>query len=220
MDILKIFGRRKKALPLPKWTLEDLKQRIVVLFIDDQSFRKVEALRDKEGWVNTKRIKDVERLDQKDIKDAHIIFVDINGVGRKLEFPDQGLGLIVALHKTYPMKKLVMYSAEQNGKIDAFHPAADLLDGRLKKTASLYEFSQKIEELSKDAFSLSSCIAKIKNELKTNFNVSLTDDEIERVIQKLYSKRKFNDKNAICKYFSIDNATTILEILKLFFSLC
>ena len=29
-----------------------------------------------------------------------------------------------------------MYSAESQGQIDAFHPAAELVDARLRKTAS------------------------------------------------------------------------------------
>jgi hypothetical protein len=53
-----------------------------VLFIDDQKLDTVEILK-KAGWDVT-RVKDIEYLDSNDIKEAHIIFVDIKMSGEKL----------------------------------------------------------------------------------------------------------------------------------------
>jgi len=56
------------------------------------------------GWTQTKRVKDIENINHPDIQSSDIFFVDIQGVGRKLGFSDEGLGLARALKDTYPSK--------------------------------------------------------------------------------------------------------------------
>lgn len=68
-------GKRQK---MPNRSLEDIKNGCRVLFIDDQKFKLVDRLRDKDGWKNTVWIKDVDSLSQMEVLDAHIIFVDLN----------------------------------------------------------------------------------------------------------------------------------------------
>lgn len=120
------------------------KESVRILFIDDNhtDFKMVSILK-KSGWINTKSVKDVTDLDDPKVKEAEILFVDINGVGTTL-FKDQGLGLASALKKKYSEKKVVIYSSETKG--DRFHKALREVDGCLYKDAEPYQFISIIEE--------------------------------------------------------------------------
>lgn len=207
-------GKRQK---MPNRSLEDIKNGCRVLFIDDQKFKLVDRLRDKDGWKNTVWIKDVDSLSQMEVLDAHIIFVDIQGVGTKMGYSDAGLGLIVSIKKQYPNKKVVMYSAESQGKIDSFHNAANLVDYRIRKTADQYEFSSIIEHLAKEAFCLENCIVRIKRILYNEYNISMSENEIERKLNKIYPKDFTEDR--LASAFNIQNAASIASILQLFTSM-
>ena len=132
-----------------KFTQEELKVMTNILFIDDESFKIVSILRKSEGWINTKSIKDIQSLSAPDIKWAHIIFVDVNGVGSSL-FNNQGLGVAQELKKRYPQKRVVLYSAES--KHDAFSEAWDVVDARLPKNADPIMFITKVESLADSIF--------------------------------------------------------------------
>jgi hypothetical protein len=112
-----------------------------ILFIDDQPFRIVDILK-KNGWTSTKRIKDVANLDDDEVKESSVLFVDINGVGKTLNFKDEGLGLASEIKRKYPSKRVVLYSAEQH----RFHPALSQVDKCLYKNADQYEFEKIIED--------------------------------------------------------------------------
>ncbi len=122
-----------------------LKEMTRILFIDDKhtDFQIVSILK-KQGWKNTKSIKDVINLDDSKVRDSDIIFVDINGVGSTL-FADEGLGLASALKKKYTNKKIILYSADNKG--DRFHKALREVDGCLSKDAEPFQFSNLIENL-------------------------------------------------------------------------
>ena len=142
--MMNIFKKKKK---LPERNLDNMKQISRLLFIDDKKFAVVDILI-RAGWLNTQSIKDVESLDQTEIKDAHIIFVDIQGVGKKLHFQDEGLGLTIALKEKYPNKKIIVYSSEDQGRVQAFHKGIDIADARLSKSADPYQFqSMQAEEI-------------------------------------------------------------------------
>lgn len=125
-----------------------IKEKTKILFIDDNhtDFKIVSILK-KSGWVNTKSIKDVVNLDDQKVKNADIIFVDINGVGKTL-FKDEGLGLASALKKKYEEKKIIIYSADTKG--DRFHKALREVDGCLSKDAEPFQFSNLIDSLARD----------------------------------------------------------------------
>lgn len=110
MCIFKIFSKKKQT--LPKRNLNEIKNGCRVLFIDDQKFDIVDRLKNQEGWKNTTRIKDLDSISQTELVDAHIVLVDVQGVGKKMQCPDEGLGLIVAVKQKYPQKKVIMYSGE------------------------------------------------------------------------------------------------------------
>ena len=117
-----MFWSRKKK-PFPTRTIEQLKNTVNILFVDNEVFNLTSELKEKEGWRRLSVVHDISSLSQKELMDAHILCVDIQGVGKELGFDDEGLGLIVAIHEKYPEKKIIMYSAEAQGQIDAFHPA-------------------------------------------------------------------------------------------------
>ncbi|MEE1961072.1 response regulator [Allomuricauda taeanensis] len=117
-----------------------------ILFIDDQhnDFKMVSILK-KAGWINTKAIKDLTDLDDYKVKEADIIFVDINGVGTTM-FEDQGLGLAAALKEKYKHKTVILYSAEPTG--NRFNKKLRMVDNSLPKNAEPYEFISLIEQYS------------------------------------------------------------------------
>lgn len=127
-----------------KKSLDDYKNVTHILFIDDDIRFKVVKILAKSGWVHTKLIKDAKTLDDQDIVDATILFIDVQGVGVTLGFSDEGLGLALAIKEKYPHKKVVIYSAETKG--DRFHAALKKADTFLSKNADPYEFQKIVED--------------------------------------------------------------------------
>lgn len=181
-------------------------------------FNLTTELKDKEGWRRLSVVPDISSLSQKELIDAHILCIDIQGVGKELGFNDEGLGLIVAIHEKYPEKKIIMYSAEAQGQIDAFHPAEGIVDERLRKSANRYQFETTIERLAQEAFCLDSCALTIKRVFSRELNVELSQEEIKTAIEKLYSTGKF-DNNSICKAFNLNNVGSVASIISLLMSI-
>ncbi len=127
-------------------SLADRKFKTRILFIDDDTKFKVVKILTKSGWINTSIIKDANTLDEPSIIDAHILFVDVQGVGVAMGFDSEGLGLALALKEKYRAKKIIIYSAETNG--NRFHEALRKADSFLPKNADPYEFQKLVEELS------------------------------------------------------------------------
>lgn len=125
-------------------TLEAFKNSTHILFIDDDIRFKVVKILTKSGWVHTKLVKDAETLDDNEIRQADILFIDVQGVGLALGFNDEGLGLALAIKDKYPLKKVVIYSAETKG--DRFHAALRKADSFLPKNADPYEFQKIVED--------------------------------------------------------------------------
>ena len=157
-------------------------------------------------------------MSQPELHDAHILCIDIQGVGKELGFPDEGLGLITAIHRQYPEKKIIMYSAEAQGQVDAFHPAEGFVDARLKKSANRYQFEIKLEELAQDAFCLDNCAIHIQRVFKRELNVDISIEDIKLCIERLYSKGKYDSKS-ICKVFNLSNVGSVSSIISLLLSL-
>ncbi len=209
------FTKRKK---FPIRTIEQLKNNVQILFIDNETFNLTEDLKEKEGWKRINCLTDIKSIHQPELLDAHILCIDIQGVGKELGFPDEGLGLIVAIHTQYPEKKIIMYSAESQGKVDAFHPAEACVDARLKKSANRYQFEVQLERLAKEAFCLENCAIHIQKIFQRELNIDITVDEIKDKIKLLYSKGKY-DKQSICKIFNLSNTGSISSIISLLMSL-
>jgi len=130
-------------------SIDEIKSKIKILFIDDAKFKVVDILKSS-NWVNTKSVRDVKDINSVDIRETHVFFVDIHGVGVSLGFKDEGLGLALAIKEKYPSKKVVIYSSETNG--ERFHEAFKKADDSLPKNADPYEFEQIIENFGMDIF--------------------------------------------------------------------
>jgi DNA-binding NarL/FixJ family response regulator len=209
-----VFWRKKKIL-LKERDLNEIKNVCKVLFIDDKVFPVVEILKNA-GWINTQRIKDAESLDQIEIRESHILFVDIQGVGKKLKFKDEGLGLIIALKEKYPNKKVIVYSAEDQGKIQAFHTGIDKADKRLSKNSDPYQFQTVVENYAKEAFSLTECIERIQRQILKEFGYSIESDKILKYLNTIYIKQDYSI-NTISRIFNLQNSASIANIIQLFF---
>jgi hypothetical protein len=129
-----------------KEELEKRKKLTNILFIDnDTKFKIVEILK-VAGWINTEIIDDIENPDSHIVNISHILFIDINDVGIKMQFKDVGLGLANYLKNKYPKKKVIIYSTETAG--NRFHPALRKVDTFLPKNAEPFEFQEIIEQYS------------------------------------------------------------------------
>ncbi len=126
-------------------TLKNIKPMINILFIDDDNKFKVVKILKASGWINTKLVKDIKTLNETTLMNAHIVFVDVQGVGKQLDFKDEGLGLASAIKEKYADKKVIIYSAEPKG--DRFHKALRQADDMLEKNAEPYEFESVIEQM-------------------------------------------------------------------------
>jgi hypothetical protein len=205
-----------KTKKLRERSIDEIKNICKILFIDDKKFPVIDILKNS-GWKNTKREKDIESLDQTEVQEAHIIFLDVQGVGKKLGFKEEGLGLLGALSDKYPNKKYIVYSAEEQGKLQALHPAFNKADKILRKDSDPYSFQSTVEEYAKEAFSLCECIERIKKQILKEFGHSLETEKICRNLEKLYTKGDCSTPN-VSKVFNIQNAAAIAEIVQLFFS--
>lgn len=116
----------------------ELKRTSQILFIDDDRGFKIVGILKKMGWENTKLVTDISSLEQSQLLAADVIFIDIQGVGRVMQYSDEGLGLALAIKRRYPAKKIVIYSAEEKGA--RFHEALQEADYSLPKTAEPIRF--------------------------------------------------------------------------------
>ena len=128
-----------------RFSRSDVKQCANVLFIDDDKTYKIVPNLRSAGWNNVNFIRDVKSLDDDNLKKAHIIFLDIHGVGKLMNFENEGWGLLSSIKETYPHKPVIIYSSTLTH--DIFQPAVTLPHGKLKKSASQYEFEKMIESL-------------------------------------------------------------------------
>jgi hypothetical protein len=119
-----------------------LKATTRVLFIDDDSTFKIVGILKRMGWDKTRVIKDVKSIDDDAILNADILFVDIQGVGRKMQLKDEGLGLALAIKTRFPEKKVIIYSAQEVGQ--RFHEALQEADYSLPKNADPIRFEETI----------------------------------------------------------------------------
>lgn len=127
---------------------EDVKAHIKILFVDDKDdFQIISMLRN--NGYQVEYLDDIIDFDDKAVKYADIIFLDINGVGVAMKFKNQGMGLCGALRDYYgTSKKLILYSGETEGSI--FDKDAKKADATLPKDSDLYQFISYITQYGKE----------------------------------------------------------------------
>jgi len=205
---------KSKSKPLPERDLDEIKNICKIVFIDDRAFPIIDILK-KSNWKNVTRLNDVSSLSQTEVAEGHILFVDIQGVGKKLKLKDEGLGLIVALKQKYPNKRVIAYSGEDEGQVQAFHEGINVADSRLSKNAATYQFEFLVEKYAKEAFSMNECLERIKAQLIKELGNSPETNEIANRLSKINAKRDFSAAT-VSKYFNIQNAGNLASIIQLF----
>ena len=183
MGIFDFWKKKERIVNFQEPSLDALKKRITILFVDDEKFTVVENLISN-GWTQTKHVKDIQNLDSPEVHATHIFFVDIQGVGRKLNFSDEGLGLARALKEKFPSKIVIIYSAQQEG--DRFDKTFAIVDDSIRKNADTYEFIRITEQYSKELFSPLRAISRIQQLIKDETGSIVPVEQIERA---LFSKR-------------------------------
>lgn len=198
---------------LSERSLEELKQYCRILFIDDDTdFKTIDIIK-RAGWTHTSHIYDIDNLDADCIRLAHIICLDIQGVGKALSFQKEGLGLLSALKERYPHTAIIAYSAQSNGVIDFFDVNINKADKRLSKTTDPYQFMLTLEELAVDMLSYTKCCSKIKYALESELGVRMPDKEIMRMIKRLVRGASYSD---VFKAFNLSNLSSIIQIVDFF----
>ncbi|WP_157109455.1 hypothetical protein [Cobetia marina] len=206
------WGKGKKEFSYIEPDVAVRKTKTKILFIDDQLPPVIPVLKSY-GWINVHLQEDTNNLDEPLVSEAHIIFVDIQGVGKALKFENEGLGLVSALKEKYPEKKVVVYSAESEG--DRFAEELEIADKRINKTVVPYRYVTLIEEYSKEIFTLDYCVSCMRSSLEKEFNIKLSKDEVIKNLQAVHRKGGYSQTN-FSKVFNIGNAGSIATIAGLF----
>lgn len=203
----------KKKHSFVKKTKTELKELTRILFIDDQEFDLLESIK-QEGW-RVNHIKDLDKFDNTLLKDAHIICVDVLGIGEKLNYKDGGLGLVKDIKKEYPNKKIILYSSVASH--DIFDEAIDLVDRKVHKDGKLYPFLNAIEELSYKVFDWDSSIKDVYYKYKHEFGDDLSLEEFNKKMKKSFNRFNELDTNKIIKIAttSFTIAEKIISLIKL-----
>lgn len=171
-------------------TKEELQKITRILIIDDKKSDIDENLR-REGWVAS-YIDDAMSMSQNEIRDAQIICVDINGVGAKLGFTDEGMGLARAIKKEYPAKRIILYSTQQNHNI--FNDALDFVDRKVYKSGEFYPFLEAVSSLAKTVFDWETCVDELYIKYKKGFPKQVSYDLFKASLEKGISNKKFDPK--------------------------
>ena len=138
----------KENVSKPAPSVDQIKSELRVVFVDDKKFNVVDLLK-KSGWKQVSYKRDILDLDAVEVRDAHVFFLDINGVGVAMGFHNQGMGLCGALKRKYgDVKRVVLYSGETSG--DIFDNDARMADDTLKKDSDLYQFTALMEQYGKE----------------------------------------------------------------------
>ena len=200
-----------KGINFPKRTLKELKKYCRILFIDDDRDFKTIKIIEEDGWTHTSHIFDVKKLDDNDIRLAHIICLDIQGVGKELDFHKEGLGLLRALKEKYPYTAIIAYSAQSKGNINFFDEDLDKADRKLSKTTDPYQFILTLKDLAKDVLSYENCSLKIKYILEKEHDIQKSEYEIKMIIKRLINGENYSN---VIEEFHIPNTPFILQIIE------
>ena len=115
-----------------------------ILFVDDNDMPVVENL--KKNGFKVKKIKDIRNIDDAEVKNAQIIFVDYEGVGMKVSPKHQGAGLIKELKTKYGNSKyIVLYTAQIEMPTETtISELYNYADSKMQKDSDVTEFTEKI----------------------------------------------------------------------------
>ena len=212
------FFEEKKII-FHKFTIEEIQKRVNILIIDDDN----DSLFDlknilQKNW-HVKSIDDLHDYNSKNLKNAHIVCIDIHGVGKKMGHSN-GVKLLQGIAEKYPNKKLILYSAVSSFD-NIFEKALEFADKSVSKN-NIPEFMATVESLAKDLFSVEKCISSLYSNFSRlkiiSEDISLTffSNAIYSAIDAdmLVDKKKIMDSLHISCEKSALIAQTIQELLK------
>ncbi len=120
------------------------KENINILFIDDKDMPVVDNL--KKAGYRIRKIRDVKDIDDAEVQNAEIIFVDYRGVGKNISQTYEGLGLAERLMENYAAKKrIILYSAYNFSNDVALNEIFNKVHNRISKNSDTSEFMKLIE---------------------------------------------------------------------------
>lgn len=189
----------------------EIRERTRILFIDDQSRKDIVDYLKEEGWT-ARAINDIRAIEIPEIKDSHIICVDIKGIGVKLKKENEGLDIAASIKKRFPYKKVILYSSQATH--DFFHEANNLIDRRIYKSSGDNEiFRNEIEELAKEIFNWSNMALSSFNLIKSHLPAEITYEKYQKILQKILNKRNISEK-IIYQYLPVAaNTAQILSLI-------
>jgi hypothetical protein len=82
------------------------KESVRILFIDDNKFPIIENLKNAGYQVNW--LKDIKKIEDPKVVDAHVLFVDYKGVGKNLSQNKEGIGVCKMLKDKYKESKYIV----------------------------------------------------------------------------------------------------------------
>jgi hypothetical protein len=168
--------KRKHYKKFLKKSLPELKDKTRILLIDDEETGLVESLKG-EGW-HIKYLPDLDKYNNTDLKDAHIVCIDIKGVGKKLNIKEEGLGLVRNIKEKYPEKRIILCSSVSSH--DIFDNAIDLVDKKVYKDGQTHPFDSAIEELSYKLFDWDTLIKEIYFKYKSDFGLEVSLEDFSK----------------------------------------
>lgn len=175
---MEIFSRHKRK--FKKKSLPVLKDISRVLIIDDKQSDLIKPL-EREGW-KVSQVRDIDCITNTALRDSHILCIDILGVGKKMSFPNEGLGLVTAIRAEYPGKRILLYSSVPSH--DIFDKAIDLVDKRLLKDGQPYPFVSAIQDLAGLAFDWDSCVSDVYQRFRDEIPDGMNEVEFNKKLRK------------------------------------
>lgn len=130
-------------------SLDEIKKRTQVLFVDDESYDSLLSTIREAGW-NVRQVKDISNFDSPEVKEADVIFMDYKGVGLTMTPTEEGIGLAKVLKVKYPTKQVIFYSGYAG-----FIPGQEIhgvADGWISKNSDPFVYIAQIEEAAKTVY--------------------------------------------------------------------
>lgn len=117
-----------------------------ILFIDDLDMPVFESL--KKSGYKVKKVRDIKNIDEAEVKNAQIIFVDFDGVGKYISPQHQGAGLAKELKMVYGASKyIVLYTAQRTMPAGTtMNSLFNHADARMRKDSDVTDFAEQIRE--------------------------------------------------------------------------
>lgn len=210
-----LFSRRMRRLPRDL-SLEALQDQTRVLFVDDEDRTDVIDYLHGERW-HCRQLRDIDSMENTELKDSHIVCIDIRGVGRKLYKENEGLDLVVSVRNRYPEKKIILYSSQPMHNI--FHKANEMLDKRIyKRSGDLEVFRSAIEELSRKCFIWPEVVTYAYARVKAYLPDDMSQESFARTLAIAATARRPWSVDKVRRALAIgaDAAQIILFIIQVF----